>query len=117
MKFLADLCNSALTDGEVRRDVRAALVTEKKDDAVDWLTSLTADFHELKKCKQRREVIEQMGKTRDVRFLPLLEEFRPVTTTGKRGKKKVSNPCIGSAVLEAIETITNPPSPDAGVAP
>lgn len=117
VKFLADLCNSALTDGEVRRDVRAALVTEKKDEAVDWLTSLTADFHELKKCKQRREVIEQMGKTRDVRFLPLLEEFRPVTTAGKRGKKKVSNPCIGSAVLEAIETITNPPSPDAGVAP
>jgi len=113
VKFLADLCNSALTEGEVRRDARTALLAEKKEGSIDWLSSLTADFHELKRCKQRKEVIAQMAATKDQRFLPLLEEFKPVTTVSRRGKKKTTNPCIGAAVLDAIDAINGPP-PDAG---
>ncbi len=114
--FLAGLCNSALTEGEVRRATRAALVQENKGDVVDWLSSLTADFHELKKCKQRRQIVTEMEKTGDLRFMPLLEQFRPVTTKGRRGKKKTSNGCIGADVLRAIASL-NGETEDAGPTP
>jgi hypothetical protein len=116
--FLAGLSNSALTEGEVRRCARNALMEAGKESKIDWLSSLTADFHELKKCKQRKEIIAQMEETLDKRFLPLLETYRPVTT-GKRGRKKTSNSCIGVDVVRAIEAITSgrPTSPvEAGTA-
>jgi hypothetical protein len=103
--YLAERANSALTPGEQRRAARQALVETEHADAVDWLSSLTADFHEQKKCKERRAIIEQIAETGDARFLPLLESHRPVTLrTGK-----TTNACIGSAVLEAIEKLTPAP--------
>jgi tRNA A-37 threonylcarbamoyl transferase component Bud32/tetratricopeptide (TPR) repeat protein len=98
---LKALANSALTDGEVRRTARRALVETKNEAQIDWLTSLTADFNELIKCKQRREVIEQMAATGNTGFLPLLEQFRPV-----RSKGKMTNACVGDAVLAAIAALT-----------
>ncbi len=106
VKLLADLCNSALTEGEVRRSARSALVETAHGDAVDWLTSLTADFHEHTKCRARKEIITQMGETGNPEFLPLLKSYRPITTKKRWGKKKTSNACIGDAVLKAIEAIS-----------
>lgn len=106
VKLLADLCNSALTEGEVRRSARSALVETAHGDAVDWLTSLTADFHEQTKCKTRREIIGQMEETGNPGFVPFLKSYRPITTKKKWGKKKTSNACIGDAVLQAIETLS-----------
>jgi len=105
--FLKGLANSALTDGEVRRSARQALVDTNNEAHVDWLTSLTADFNELTKCKQRREVIEQMAKTGNTGFLPLLEDYRPVKVKkGAFGKSKLTNACIGDAVEAAILVLT-----------
>ncbi len=106
VKLLADLCNSALTEGEVRRSARSALVETAHGDAIDWLTTLTADFHEQTKCKARKEVIAQMEETGNPGFLTLLKSYRPITTKKKWGKKKTSNACIGAAVLQAIETLS-----------
>ena len=106
VKLLADLCNSALTEGEVRRSARSALVETAHGDAVDWLTTLTADFHEQTKCKARKEIIAQMEETGNPGFLTLLKSYRPITTKKKWGKKKTSNACIGAAVLQAIETLS-----------
>ena len=115
IEFLAGLANSALTEGDVRRTVRSALVESGHEDTINWLDSLTADWHEQKRCKQRKEIIAAMEKTGDPRFLPLLEKFRPVTTTVKVGKKKkrkkrkkkkiTTNSCIGADVLHAIATL------------
>jgi len=106
VKLLADLCNSALTEGEVRRSARSALVETAHGDAVDWLTTLTADFHEQTKCKARKEIIAQMEETGNPGFLTLLKSYRPITTKKKWGKKKTTNACIGAAVLQAIETLS-----------
>ena len=106
VELLADLCNSALTEGDVRRSARSALVETAHGDAVDWLTSLTADFHEQTKCKARKEIIAQMEETGNPGFLTLLKSYRPITSKKRWGKKKTSNACIGEAVLKAIETLS-----------
>ncbi len=106
VKLLADLCNSALTEGDVRRSARSALVETAHGDAVDWLTSLTADFHEHTRCKTRKEIIAQMEETGNPGFLTLLKSYRPITTKKRWGKKKTSNACIGDAVLKAIKTLS-----------
>jgi tetratricopeptide (TPR) repeat protein len=99
---LEGLASSALTDGDVRRAVRKALVDSNNEAHVDWLASLTADFNELTSCKQRREIVDQMAKTGDTGFLPLLEKFRPVKGKGFFKRTKTSNACIGGAVEAAI---------------
>jgi len=106
VSLLAGLASSALTPVEKRGAAREALVEAGHGEAVDWLASLTADFHDLKKCKQRREIIARMEETGDPRFLPLLEKHRPVTKRQPLGRTKTTNPCIGADVLRAIETLT-----------
>ncbi len=105
VEFLAEKSNSALTPGAQRRAARAALVEAGHERKVDWLASLTADFHEQKRCKERREIIDKMAEVGDPRFLPLLEERRPVTVR-KGGRKVTSNACIGVSVMETIEKLT-----------
>jgi eukaryotic-like serine/threonine-protein kinase len=104
--FLEGLANSALTEGGVRRIARKALVDTKNDARVDWLTSLTADFNELEKCKDRKEVIDQMAKSGDKRFLPLLEKYRSVKVKGRFGRSRKTNACVGDAAAAAILVLT-----------
>ncbi|MCK9462280.1 MAG: serine/threonine protein kinase [Proteobacteria bacterium] len=110
---LKELANSALTDGDVRRAARQALVDTNNEAHVDWLTSLTADFNELTKCKARKDVIDQMAKTGNTGFLPLLESYRSVKVKGPRGKIKTTNVCVGEAAEAAILVLTGR-SVDAG---
>jgi hypothetical protein len=110
---LKGLANSALTEGEVRRAARKALVDTRNGAHVDWLTSLTADFNELTKCKARKEVIEQMARTGNTGFLPLLESHRPVKVKGLFGRTKTTNACVGEAAEAAILVLTGR-SVDAG---
>ena len=113
VEFLKGLANSALTDGDVRRAARKALVDTNNETQVDWLTSLTADFNELTKCKARKEVIEQMAKTGNTGFLPLLKAHRSVKVKGLFGRTKTTNACVGDAAETAILILTGR-SPDAG---
>jgi len=103
---LKELANSALTDGDVRRAARQALVETNNEAHIDWLTSLTADFNELTKCKARKDVIDQMAKTGNTGFLPLLESYRSVKVKGPRGKTKTTNVCVGEAAEAAILVLT-----------
>jgi tRNA A-37 threonylcarbamoyl transferase component Bud32 len=113
--FLKGLANTALSEGDFRRAARKALVDTKNEAQIDWLTSLTADFNELAKCKQRKEVIAQMAATGNTGFLPLLEQYRPVKSRGMFGRSKSTNACIGDAVVAAIAALKG--GTDAGPKP
>jgi serine/threonine protein kinase len=104
--LLAAKANSALVDGEERRIARKGLVETGHEDVVDWLASLTADFHEKKSCKSRLAIIKQIEETADPRFLPLLEEHKPHVKKGGMLRKVKANMCIGADVLRAIETLS-----------
>jgi tetratricopeptide (TPR) repeat protein len=106
VQMLADKANSALTPIEVRKVSRKGLVATDHSEAVDWLTSLTADFNDVKKCREKIEVIEEMERTGDRRFLQLLEAHRPITRKTGWFKKKTMNACIGAAVMKAIEILS-----------
>jgi tetratricopeptide (TPR) repeat protein len=113
IEFLTGLASSALIEGDVRRAVRSALAETNHGAGIDWLASLTADFNELTSCKQRREVIEQMAKTGDAGFLPLLAKHRPIKTKKRFGRTKTTNACIGDAVEAAISALKSGGSSDA----
>jgi tetratricopeptide (TPR) repeat protein len=104
--LLAEKCNSALTPIDVRRTVRQALIETNNRSSVDFLTSLTADFNDVKKCKEKITVIEEMAESGDKRLLQLLELHRPITKRVGWFKKKTMNACIGAAVMKAIETLS-----------
>lgn len=109
---LTELANSALTAGDVRRAVRNALEKTDKTDGVDWVTSLQADFHELKGCKDRNLLIAQMVQTGNKEFVAFLEQFKPKTRKNK--KKKSPNACLKASIEYAIRTLskTPPKSPE-----
>jgi len=102
---LASRANSALTPIEIRQATRAALVDSDHADAVDWLTSLTADFNDTKKCKEAIEIVSEMERVGDPRFLPLLEAHKPTAKASSAFRKSLSA-CIGAAVTKAIATLT-----------
>jgi len=101
---LASRANSALTPIEIRQVARAALVEADRTQAIDWLTSLTADFNDTKKCKEAIEVVSEMERVGDPRFLPLLEAHSPSAKASSVFRKSLNN-CIGTAVTSAIETL------------
>lgn len=100
---LTELANSALTAGEVRRSIRNALEKADKANNIDWVSSLSADFHELKNCKDRNQIIAQMIKTQNPEFIPFLKQFRPKK---RRGKKKSPNICLKTNIDLAIKTLS-----------
>ena len=112
--FLEGLANSALTEGDVRRIARQALVATKNDAEIDWLTSLTADFNELEKCKDRKAVIDQMAKTGNRGFVPLLQKYRSVKVKGRFGRTHKTNACVGDAAAAALLVLTGGADAGAG---
>jgi len=107
---LADICNSKLTNGEVRRAVRMALEKTGHMDRIDWFETLTADFHEMKGCKERNLLIGQMLEKGDPRFIPFLEEFRPRAKKQANGVTTTENACIKASVDYAIRRLSAPPA-------
>jgi len=110
---LVALANSALSGGEIRRAARNALVANDQSDRVDWVSSLTADFHEDKSCAYRKHVIAEMKKTKNPAFIALLEEYLPKTARG-RGSRKTANACIGKDVKDAIDALGGAGKPETG---
>jgi tetratricopeptide (TPR) repeat protein len=104
LRSLVEMSNSALFPPGKRASARAALRESGHERRIDWLSSLTADFNQLTRCKERLQVIAEMEATGDPGFLPLLREFKPETV--RKGRRKVTtNPCIGQDVLRAIKTL------------
>jgi tetratricopeptide (TPR) repeat protein len=102
--LMVEMSNSALFPPEKRIAAREALKESGHGDRIDWLISLTADFNQLTRCKERRQIIAEMEIVGDRGFLPLLEEFRPLTV--RKGRKTTTtNPCVGPDALRAIATI------------
>ncbi|MBN2343358.1 MAG: serine/threonine protein kinase [Deltaproteobacteria bacterium] len=104
---LTELASSALTAGDVRRAVRSALEKNGKAQNVDWASSLQADFHELKNCKDRNQIIAQMVQTGNKEFIPFLEQFRPKKT--RKGKKKSPNACLKASIEYALNHLSKQP--------
>jgi serine/threonine protein kinase len=120
--WLSSRASSALSDGEERRVARQALIAAKREDAVDWVTSLTADFNEYKSCKMRRKIIAEMEETKNPEFLPLLKaslaslkketpkkkgligQIKESFRKNKGGDKTVQ--CIEADLKRAIQTLT-----------
>ncbi|MDD5305872.1 MAG: protein kinase [Deltaproteobacteria bacterium] len=109
---LTTRASSGMTPGGERRAARAALVEIGKGSGVDWLASLTADFLEQTGCKERKEIIAQIEKTGDPRFIPLLEEHQPKAKKGgffrgllRRSRGKPTS-CISADLARVIETLT-----------
>ena len=96
---LTELASSALTDGDVRRAVRTALERQNKADKVDWLSSLQADFRELKGCKDRNAILAQMVKTQNPGFLPFLKKFE--ITKKRKLRKKHPYACFQTNLIFA----------------
>ncbi len=116
IKRLVEMCNSALFPPEKRKAAREALKESGHEDLIDWLVSLTADFNQLTRCKERREIVAEMAAKGDPGFLPLLEEFKPVAV--RKGKRTTTtNPCIGPDVLQAITIIEEKKAGLAGKVP
>jgi len=116
IKQLVEMCNSALFPPEKRQAARAALKESGHGDRIDWLLSLTADFNQQTRCKERREIVAEMAANGNPGFLPLLEEFRPVAV--RKGRRvTTTNPCIGPDVLQAITSIEEKKAGPAGQAP
>ncbi len=104
--FLRERAASPLSGRDERSAARRALIAVERVDDVDWLATLTADFNDFKACKKRSAIVNQMEKTGDPRFLPLLIAQRPWT--------KINN-CIKADVEHAINTLEkiaaeNPPA-------
>jgi tetratricopeptide (TPR) repeat protein len=104
LALMVEMCNSAMFPPEKRQAAREALKETGHGDRIDWLVSLTADFNQQIRCKERREIIAEMEAVGDPGFLPLLGEYRPEVV--RKGRRRVTtNPCIGPDVLRAIATI------------
>ncbi|MDJ0764458.1 MAG: protein kinase [Myxococcota bacterium] len=123
--ILASRANTAQASGDERNVARQALIAAGKEDTIDWLASLTADFNEYKTCKKQKKIIAQMEQTGDPRFLPLLEENRvlPAQKKSRRGlinklkrvfkrgrrqnkEEEKRLKCISPDVRRAIKTLT-----------
>lgn len=110
--FLENQANSMTSGLDQREAARVALIDAGKDDSIDWLTSLTADFNDAKGCKKKKEIIGKMAETKNRGFLPLLLENRPKETgRGPFRRFRGENKCIGSAVKKAIEALDPGSSP------
>ena len=116
LESLATLCNSALTHGGIRRAARQALIATEQQARIDWIATLTADFHENKECKHRKQVIAEMRKTGLEGFIPLLQEYAPKALGGKRTARRNPHACIGKDVKEALEALRSG-APDSEGAP
>ena len=89
IEILASRANSALFPGDERAVARQALSEAKHEDAIDWVASLRADFEQYTSCSKRRELVAQMVKIGDQKFLPILKaELRRPTTSDKKEKKR-----------------------------
>lgn len=85
IEILASRANSSLSSGDERAVARQALIVTNHEEAIDWVASLSADFHEQTSCGKRREIVAQIEETGDPKFLPLLEsELRKPTTSRTR---------------------------------
>jgi tetratricopeptide (TPR) repeat protein len=102
---LAEVCNSALTNGEIRRTVRKALEKNGHEDKINWYDTLTADFIEQKGCKERNQIISKMAQTKEKNFIPFLEKYKTKTTKRKKGPRKTENACIKGSVNFALKTL------------
>lgn len=98
--LLKDRANSALSDKGERNVSRKALIAVGKEDEIDWVATLTADFNDFKACAKRRQIIHQMEETKDPRFLSLLEAQRPA-----KGRWMKAYKCIEPDVEQAIRSL------------
>ncbi|MBN2801870.1 MAG: protein kinase [Deltaproteobacteria bacterium] len=102
---LAEVCNSALTNGEIRRTVRKALEKNGHEEKINWYDTLTADFIEQKGCKERNLIISKMAQTKEKNFIPFLEQYKTKTKKRKNGPQKTENACIKGSVNYALKTL------------
>ncbi|MBN2531012.1 MAG: protein kinase [Deltaproteobacteria bacterium] len=100
---LSELASSALTAGDVRRDVRLALERLNKTANVDWISSLQADFRELKSCKERNAIIAQMLQTGTPEFIPFLEKFE--IRQKRKTQKPHPNACLQANLKYALRML------------
>jgi tetratricopeptide (TPR) repeat protein len=100
IELLKNRANSPLSDRDERSVSRKALISIDKEVEIDWLATLTADFNDFKACAKRRQIIEQMDKTQDPRFLPLLEAQRPA-----KGRWMGAYKCIAVELERAISSL------------
>jgi tetratricopeptide (TPR) repeat protein len=101
IEILTARANSKLFSHRKERGVaRKALIAVKREDTIDWVATLSADFENYRYCKKRKEIIAQMVALEDPRFLPFLEAQQPANGRWNKAIK-----CYKEDVEQAISAL------------